>query len=554
MFKLKIIPLALLIIGNQAIAQQVPVTNGQMQQIPTVPKLQAIQPKLAINKQTAPAMANAEQIKIVVKTLSIKGARAYSEAELIAVTGFQVGTELNLNQLQEMAARISRFYHQHGYFAAQAYLPAQDIRDGNLSFMVMEGHYGKINLRNQSNVSDSLLQSYVENLREKDVITAPDLEHSLLLLSDLPGIKINSVLAPGSNLGESNLAINVEQGPRLSGSVDVDNAGNRYTGEYRYGLTLNLNEPLGMGDIASLRALTSGDGLRYARASYQMQLGKLKAGVAYSALEYELGEEFESLGAHGSTKVSSVFLGYPLIRSRDTNLYGQLGFDAKVFKGYVDAVGSVADKKSKQFVASLYGDFRGTMGAGTQTNYSLSLTAGEIDLQSPVLRSFDAITAKQNGHFNKLNFSVTRLQNLSDSLGLYGSLSGQFASKNLDVSEKMELGGMYAVRAYPEGEAFADQGVLANLELRWQPPFQVTNSSQLQLSAFVDAGRVDINKNPWTQANNHRSLSGAGLGVSWSDYNNFVVKAYYAKKLGNEQATSAPDKSGRFWIQAVKYF
>ena len=139
-FKLKIIPLALLIIGNQAIAQQVPVTNGQMQQIPTVPKLQAIQPKLAINKQTAPAMANAEQIKIVVKTLSIKGARAYSEAELIAVTGFQVGTELNLNQLQEMAARISRFYHQHGYFAAQAYLPAQDIRDDNLSFMVMEGH------------------------------------------------------------------------------------------------------------------------------------------------------------------------------------------------------------------------------------------------------------------------------------------------------------------------------------------------------------------------------------------------------------------------------
>ena len=220
----------------------------------------------------------------------------------------------------------------------------------------------------------------------------------------------------------------------------------------------------------------------------------------------------------------------------------------------MDAVGSVADKKSKQFVASLYGDFRGSMGAGTQTNYSLSLTAGEIDLQSPVLRSFDAITAKQNGHFNKLNFSVTRLQNLSDSLGLYGSLSGQFASKNLDVSEKMELGGMYAVRTYPEGEAFADQGVLANLELRWQPPFQMTNSSQLQLSAFVDAGRVDINKNPWTQANNHRSLSGAGLGVSWSDYNNFVVKAYYAKKLGNEQATSAPDKSGRFWIQAVKYF
>jgi hypothetical protein len=32
------------------------------------------------------------------------------------------------------------------------------------------------------------------------------------------------------------------------------------------------------------------------------------------------------------------------------------------------------------------------------------------------------------------------------------------------------------------------------------------------------------------------------------------VKAYYARKLGSEDAQSAPDKSGRFWVQAVKYF
>ena len=49
-------------------------------------------------------------------------------------------------------------------------------------------------------------------------------------------------------------------------------------------------------------------------------------------------------------------------------------------------------------------------------------------------------------------------------------------------------------------------------------------------------------------------LSGAGVGLTWSDTNNFLVRAYYARKLGNDLATSAPDKSGRFWIQAVKYF
>jgi len=51
-----------------------------------------------------------------------------------------------------------------------------------------------------------------------------------------------------------------------------------------------------------------------------------------------------------------------------------------------------------------------------------------------------------------------------------------------------------------------------------------------------------------------RTLSGAGVGFNWSDTNNFMVRAYYAVKPGDEAANSAPDKSGRFWIQAVKYF
>jgi hypothetical protein len=44
------------------------------------------------------------------------------------------------------------------------------------------------------------------------------------------------------------------------------------------------------------------------------------------------------------------------------------------------------------------------------------------------------------------------------------------------------------------------------------------------------------------------------VGLNWTGGNNFVVKTYYAHKLGDDAATSAPDKSGRFWLQGVKYF
>ena len=77
---------------------------------------------------------------------------------------------------------------------------------------------------------------------------------------------------------------------------------------------------------------------------------------------------------------------------------------------------------------------------------------------------------------------------------------------------------------------------------------------EVQLIGFVDTGSVTINKNPWFAGKNTRQLSGAGVGITWAENNNFFVRAYYARKLGNEPAISAPDRSGRFWIQGVKYF
>ncbi|MDO8277234.1 MAG: ShlB/FhaC/HecB family hemolysin secretion/activation protein, partial [Burkholderiaceae bacterium] len=164
-------------------------------------------------------------------------------------------------------------------------------------------------------------------------------------------------------------------------------------------------------------------------------------------------------------------------------------------------------------------------------------------------------TSQSDGGFGKLSFSASRLQRVSNAVSFFGSISGQAASKNLDISEKMGLGGAYAVRAYPTGEAYADQGVLVNLEVRLLLPTPSAGMpGRVHLVGFVDAGSVTINKNPWTGGNNHRTLSGAGVGLTWADYNNFSVSAYYAQKLGNEAAVSAPDSRGRFWLQLVKYF
>jgi hemolysin activation/secretion protein len=555
MLKNKLFPFALLALSHSLVSAQTPSAGSQIRQIPPSPVPQQAAPRIRVEQGDAPAASAAEQVKIDVASLRVTGARAYPEAALLALTGFQPGSKLTLSELRAMAAKIEQEYRRNGYFVAQAYLPAQDIRNGAVTIAVLEGQYGQVRLQNQTPVSNVLVGGLLAGLNSGDTVAREPLESRLLLLSDLPGVNVKSTLAPGATPGAADLLVEVTPGQRISGSIDADNAGSRYTGANRIGATVNLNEPFGVGDVASLRVLTSFDGLNYARASYQRQFGRAKAGVAYSRLDYKLGEEFESLHGRGTAEIVSVYGNYPLIRSRNTNLYAQLAYDDKTFQDKVEVASLVTDKKARAATASLYGDHHDSVGGGGVSSYSLSYTVGDIDIETADVRAFDALTARTDGRYRKLGFSATRLQRVTGALSLYAAVNGQLASKNLDVSERIALGGIGGVRAYPEGEAYGDQGYVVNLEARLQlPALPASMPGQMQLIGFVDSGTVTRNKNPWTAGDNRTTLSGAGIGLSWADNNNFVVRTYYAHKLGNGMATSAPDKGGRFWIQAVKYF
>ena len=558
MLKNKLFTVALLALSPSVFAQQPPTAGSQMQQIPRSPVPEKFEPRVDVVQHSIPATAEADSVRMVVKNLMVTGAKVYSEAELLALTGFTPGSELTLTELRGMANMISNHYRSNGYFVAQAYLPAQDIKNGAVTIAVIEGEYGKVTLNNQTRLSDGLANDVFSGINSGDPIHAAALENRLLLLSDIPGVKVKSSLVPGASVGASDLIVDLTPGPTVSGEVDFDNAGNRYTGEYRLGGTVNINNPLGRGGVASLRAMTSGSGLNYARASYQMMFGKATAGVAYSGLKYKLGREFAPLRAEGTAEVASIYGSYPLIRSRNNNLNAGLIYEDKTFqdKRPLDLLLPVTDKQAQVLSASLYGDSRDGFGGGGVNAYALTWSTGNIDIQTPYARDIiDAPNAKTNGHFDKLGFRLRRLQRITDSLALSAALDGQFASKNLDSSEKMQLGGMYGVRAYPEGEAYADEGYVLTLEARYLlPKYSETMPGRMHLIGFVDTGSVTLQKRPWTAVPNSRTLSGAGVGLNWTDPNNFVARAYYAVKLGNERPTSAPDESGRLWFQLVKYF
>lgn len=555
MLKSGLIAAALLATSQSAYAQQPPPAGVQLQQIPPVAVPQRPAPDIRIEQPGAPTDAVAEGARIRVNALRVTGATLFEEAELVAAAGFTPGTDLTLPELRNLAAGITRFYNRRGYVLAQAYLPAQDVLQGTVTIAVIEGRYGAIGVRNESGVSDDVARRITAGLNSGDPVAIAPLERRLLLLSDLPGVVVHSTLSPGAQVGTSDLTVDLARAPRLYGSLEADNAGNRYTGAYRFGGSINYANATGFGDLLSLRLLASTEGLAYGRAAWQAPLGEATVGVAYTHMQYSLGREFEALDATGTADIFSAFASYPLIRSRAANLYALASFDAKYLTDEIGLVSQVSDKEVRAVTVGLQGDSRDAFGGGGWNAGSLFWTTGDLDIEDPLERAADGATARSQGGFNKLQYAVSRLQTVSGPLSVYGSLRGQMATDNLDSSEKMELGGAYAVRAYPEGEAYGDEGYVATIEARLMlDPWTRTLPGQFQLIGFVDAGEVDFAHDPWFAGPNHARRSGVGFGLNWFGPQDLIIRASYARRLNDQVSTSGPDETGRAWFQIVKLF
>lgn len=555
MLKSSIIAVAMLTGAESAYAQQVPDAGQQIQQIPQPPIVERPAPDILIGRPAAPIEEAVAGPKVRVNALQVTGETLFSDEELIAATAFTPGSELNLSDLRNIASHIARYYNDRGYFLAQAYLPAQDIEGGVVTIAVIEGRYGAVDLRNQSRLRDNVARSVLAGLDRDDIVESAPLERRLLLLSDIPGVAVRSTLAPGSAVGTSDLIVDIVPDRSVTGSVEADNAGNRYTGPYRLGGSIYFNNLTGSGDVASLRVLASNLGLLYGRASYQTLLGNASVGAAYARVNYELGREFKSLDARGSADIFSLFGSYPVIRSRNSNLYALGAVEARYLEDRIGIASTVTNRDIRALTAGFRGDQRDAIGPGGWSTYSVGVTWGRLNIETPEARAIDAVSSRRNGKYGKLQFSAAHLQQLVGPFSLYGAIRGQVASKNLDSSEQMALGGAYAVRAYPEGEAYGDQGYVANVEARFLlPDFSDALPGRLQLVGFVDIGAVTLAKDPWFPGDNSAHRKGYGVGIIWSNPNDFLITASYARKLGDQPATSAPDRSGRYWLQFVKLF
>jgi len=541
-------------IGGTAFAQVGGMVPGQISQVPPAPVVTATVPDIRIGRPAETGVEEPQGPAVLIHALQITGQTRFSQSELIAAAGFTPDRSLSLADLRHMALLITRYYNMRGYIVAQAYVPAQEIHDGVVTITVIEGHYGAVSLNNTSRLHNGTAHAVLKGLDGGDSVEAAPLERRLLLLSDLPGTRVNATLSPGSAVGTSDLLVDVTPGHAISGDVEANNAGSPYTGLYEGGGTVNFNEPLGIGDVASLRVLTSGRGMQYGRASYQAQAGNLTLGAAYAYFHYRLGKQFDVLDANGNEQIASIYASYPLVRTYNDNLQARIELDYRVLDDNIDAFATTSHRRLEVATVGLTGDHHDGLGGGGWDSYSLYVSGGNLDIRTPLVRIADAAGAQTDGGYGKLRYSADRLQTIAGPFSLYGAVRGQVAFHNLDISEKMELGGAYAVRAYPEGEAYGDEGYVATGEARLLLPKMTGLPGRLQLAGFYDYGRVWLNRDPWLAGRNTLTRQGAGASLTWADNGNFLVRVSYAFRIGPEPTSYVNGSTGQFRFEIIKFF
>ena len=491
---------------------------------------------------------------ILVRSIRISGQTQFDATTLQALVADADGQSLTLPQLGEVVARITNYYHRHGYALAQAIIPAQEIQDGVVRVEVIEARYGEVRLDNRGRAGNSLLQDTLATLKTGQTISQPGLDHALLLLSDIPGVTVNATLRPGDTYGTSDLLVGTTTGPAVSGYVVLDDFGNRYTGRPRIGLTVNFNEPLHHGDVLSVSELSSGDGLNYGRIAYETLLNGsgTRLGGSYSLLHYNLGGPLKSLNARGNAQLESLWVKHPFVRSRDLNVYGQLQFDGLQLHDHLNSGTIRTDRHLDNGKFTLAGDARDVFLPRGITLWRLDWTAGRVAFDDAAARLADAATAHTDGTFSKLNLSLVHLQSLGPKDGLYVAFTGQWADGNLDSSQKMIGGGPYTVRGYDMGAVSGDDGYLGTAEFRHD--LGSAGRNQWQAVVFVDSAHLTLNHTTWGTGANGATLSGAGVGLNWVGQSQWNAKVSVALPIGPTPVLVPHPASARLWIEISKGF
>ena len=500
---------------------------------------------------------------ITLKNIQFTGVTILGDMELKGIVEPFVNTPMTYEQMLEIGMVVESYYRKNNYLA-RAILPPQDLTDGVLTVDVIESVFSKVEVEQELQDLPNT-QAHVEAIIQAqqptgELLNTQKLDRALALANDIPGMSAQGSLRQGRDAGETELLLKLYQGRTRQAELTADNGGSRSTGVMRLMANLTWFNPNDLADMLNVVAVHT-RGSDYARLAYSIPVGTdgWRMGMNVSAMSYEVvvGEQ-GMVGAVGRAITQGLEWVYPLLRADDRSATVTLTADTKKFQNTSAQGLLMSDYAAKVMTAQVSGFYRDLNPGGGTGTYSLQLSHGGINLDGSLSQQTDATTTQTHGTFNKIRLNGTWQQAITTQTSAFVSYTGQLSDKNLDSSEKMQLGGMNGVRAYPTGEGSGSDAQLIQLELR----HQLENG--INMATFYDWGQVWLQHDPSYPGGPQHNLNtykGFGASVGYTTEEGVSFKATWARKIGNNPnpTQTGNDQDGtrdrnRYWLQVTVPF
>jgi len=505
-------------VGGPVAAQNIPpsVDPGRVPERFEQPRVPSVDTRLQIPSiPTAVPPEQARTIRFVLRNVTVTGTTVFSAEELRQHFQPLLGREVSLLEVYGIANQITARYRNAGYVLSQAVVPAQQIRDGVVQILIVEGRINNVIIKDEGKLASyNYLLRYAERLKATRPVTQREIERFLLLLNDFPGMRASGVLAPSTVTGAADLIVEITY-KRVDAYASIDNRGSRFLGPYQTEFSAAYNGVFDTGD----RVL-----YRYAVSLFQpreLQFHELRFQTPF----FEHGTIFEVWANYARTRPGftlrvldiegesvswNVRWRHPIVRSRGLNLWVYGGFSWQNSENDV-LTATISDDRLRVFrygvTYEAVDEYRGVTFADLQISHGI-----------------DALGARGNSRefgrteFTKVVLDLQRNQQIWGPVSAFAQFTGQYASTQLLAPEEFGLGGRTFGRAFDPSEKTGDHGFAVVAELRYTfDEFRIPNldlPAALQLYGFGDWGRVyhiDDNTRKTFEA-----LASAGVGLRFT--------------------------------------
>ena len=544
------------------------------------------EPGVEAAPESAPAEAGDAIRRLVVKgdaaALDEAGLRKDVEAET-------VGKSLSQDQVNALAQRVQDALIKKGFYVARVWAAAPAVVDGVLTLVVDQGRIGKISLFKREGdktvpykgrwYTESQLQRRLSSLKPGQPFNYGQLYSTVYGFNSHPDLTADvdlSVRKEGEGDDQRRLVdmdFEVKEERPFHAVLEFANSGTDITEEWRAGLTLQYLNLTKHDDVLTFSSPASLDlstirstALSYFRPHNWRKGGSVSVFAGYSDLAAE--NVVDDIDVEGEGWFAGLQGSYNFIDNSRHLLNGSLGITHNTIEDTLILPDDTAAEASEAAVTPLvltltYGgkqpDRRGgrtTAMWATEINQGGFLGASDDEeLQSQRLNaSADFIVEKIQ--IARVQPILRNKQDPKKDWVLYTRLAGQYATEPLIPGEQMGVGGQNTVRGYLENEVLADDGVVANLEMRtpirhysklprWmgkpENDKRYIDYEGLQFVVFLDGAYVTLKDTVGGEDDNYQLLS-VGPGLRYSIGNGFQMRVDWGFPL---EETEDSDTTGR---------